>query len=250
MDPNEAVQNFIAAHGGEKFWNSLTALDAEISASGLLFRFKRRPVLNHVKVTAYAHEPRFVFHDFPSPGLTGELVGNREVRISSKEGDIVQKRDNPRSAFKSLSRLLSWDDLDFIYFGGYATWNYLAAPFIFLRPGFHFEVLEPLRVRSSFWFRLAVTMPDDLPTHSRRQIFYFDENWLLKRLDYVAEVVGGWAHAAHLCENYQNFSGLKAPTRRRVRPILFADHPLPGPTLVALDIHHILPVSRSTTSDI
>jgi hypothetical protein len=80
------------------------------------------------------------------------------------------------------------------------------------------------------------------------QIFYFDENWLLRRLDYVAEVVGGWAHAAHLCENYQDFNGLMAPTRRRVRPILFGDHPLPGPILVALDIHNILPVSRQTTS--
>ena len=91
-------------------------------------------------------------------------------------------------------------------------------------------------------------MPDDLPTHSPKQIFYFDENWLLRRLDYVAEVVGGWAHAAHLCENYQDFNGLMAPTRRRVRPILFGDHPLPGPILVALDIHNILPVSRQTTS--
>jgi len=43
---------------------------------------------------------------------------------------------------------------------------------------------------------------------------------------------------------------LMAPTRRRVRPILFGNHPLPGPILVALDIHNILPVSRQTTSDI
>ena len=138
--------------------------------------------------------------------------------------------------------MLSWDDLDFIYFGGYATWNYLVAPFIFLRPGFHIEPLEPIRVSSASWFRLQVTMPDDLPTHSREQIFYFDENWHLRRLDYVAEVVGGWAHAAHFCEDYQDFNGFKAPTRRRVRPILFADKPLPGPILIALDIHAIRPV--------
>lgn len=250
MEANDAVKKIITAHGGEEFWNGLDALEAEISASGLLFTFKRRPVLDRVKVTAYAHEPRFVFHDFPSPGLTGELVGDSNVRVVSNEGDIVQKRENPRSAFKGFSRLLSWDDLDFIYFGGYATWNYLVAPFFFLRQGFHFEVLEPITVSSSSWFRLKVTMPENLPTHSREQIFYFDENWHLQRLDYVAEVVGGWAHAAHLCENYLNFNGLTAPTRRRVRPILFGAHPLPGPILVALDIHNILPVSRSTASDI
>ena len=95
MEANDAVKKIITAHGGEEFWNGLDALEAEISASGLLFTFKRRPVLDRVKVTAYAHEPRFVFHDFPSPGLTGELVGDSEVRVVSKEGGIVQKRENP-----------------------------------------------------------------------------------------------------------------------------------------------------------
>ncbi len=243
MVPQEPIKKIIDAHGGVDFWNGIEALEAEISVSGLLFAFKRRPVLDHVKVTAYAHQPRFVFHDFPSRGLSGELAGGEEVRVVSRDGEIVQKRNDPRSAFKSLSRLLSWDDLDFVYFGGYATWNYLVAPFFFLGDGFHFEVLEPIRVSSSTWFRLKVTMPADLPTHCREQIFYFDENWHLQRLDYIAEVVGRWAQAAHFCENYRDFNGLKAPTRRRVRPILFGNHPLPGPVLVALDIHAIRPLS-------
>jgi len=242
MNANEAVQKIIDTHGGEDFWNNLEALEAEISISGLLFTFKRRPVLEHIKVTAYTQEPRFVFHDFPSPGLTGELMGASEVRVVAKNGAIVHKRENPRSAFKGLGRLFSWDDLDFIYFGGYATWNYLVTPFIFLRPGFYLEMLDPISVSSATWFRIKVTMPDDLPTHCREQIFYFDENWHLKRLDYVAEVVGSWAHAAHFCDNYQDFNGIKAPTRRRVRPILISDKPLPGPILIALDIHAIRPV--------
>ncbi|MEE4262943.1 MAG: hypothetical protein V2I56_09650 [Desulfobacteraceae bacterium] len=243
MEPNDAVKNIIAAHGGEDFWNGLEALEAEISASGLLFTFKRRPVLDHVRVTAYTHEPRFVFHDFPSAGLSGELVGDKEIRIVSNDGEIIQKRSDPRSAFKGLSRMLSWDDLDFIYFGGYATWNYLVTPFVFLRDGFRFEVLDPVMISSSSWLRLKVTMPDDLPAHSREQVFYFDDNWQLKRLDYVAEVVGGWAHAAHTCNNYRDFNGFRSPTHRRVRPILFGDKVLPGPILIALDIHNILPVA-------
>ena len=242
MISDEAIKNIIAAHGGETLWKGIETLEAEISASGLLFKFKRRPVLNHVRITAYAHEPRFVFHDFPSAGLCGELVGDKEVRIISQEGEIVRKRTAPRSAFKGLGRMFAWDDLDFIYFGGYATWNYLVAPFFFTRDGFHFERLEPVGDSASFRHRLKVTMPEDLPTHSREQIFYFDEAWHLRRLDYVAEVVGAWAHAAHFCEDYYDFNGIKAPTRRRVRPILMADRPLPGPILVALDIHHIQPV--------
>ena len=95
MDPDEAVNNIIAAHGGEDFWNGLVALEAEISASGLLFTFKRRPVLDHVQVTADTREPRFVFHDFPSAGLSGELVGDKEVRIVSNDGEIIHKRRSP-----------------------------------------------------------------------------------------------------------------------------------------------------------
>jgi hypothetical protein len=57
--------------------------------------------------------------------------------------------------------------------------------------------------------------------------------------------LNAWAHAAHFCEDYRDFNGIKAPTRRRVVPILVADKPLPGPILVALDIHHIQPVLGS-----
>lgn len=71
---------------------------------------------------------------------------------------------------------------------------------------------------------------------------YFDAQRLLTRLDYTAEVVGGWARAAHICEDYQDFGGLKAPTRRRVWPMFFGDKPMSFPNLVALDIDDIRPV--------
>ena len=72
----------------------------------------------------------------------------------------------------------------------------------------------------------------------RTQTFYCDKHKLLRRLDYTAEVVGHWAHAAHLCNEYRDFSGLKIPTHRRVRPLLF-NRILHGPTLVALEIHDV-----------
>jgi len=245
MDPHYILQQIIDAHGGLALWSSLDAIEADISAWGLLFTVKRRPVLNRVKVTAKAHEPCFLFHEFPSPGLTGELVGNDEIRISESDGTIVARRLQPRSAFRGLRRLIYWDALDFIYFGGYAMWNYLVVPFLFLRDGFQFEVLGSPSDAPPSWVRLLVTFPDDVPTHCRRQIFYFDENRHLRRLDYTAEVVGHWAHAAHFCENYRDFEGFKAPTRRRVRPLLWGSRSLPGLTLVALEIHNIRPMRVS-----
>lgn len=241
-DAMQIVHEAIEAHGGMDYWNSLEALNVEISADGFLFTAKRRPVLRRVRMRAATGEPRFTFFDFPKPGQTAELIGTGEVRILDSEGNIVARRENPREAFRGLRRQFAWDDLDFIYFGGYATWNYLVTPFLLERKGFIVEALEPLHGALSQLTRLQVTFPDDIPTHSRRQIFYFDEQRLLRRLDYTAEVVGGWAHAAHLCHEYRTFDRLKAPTRRRVLPLLFGNRPLPGPTLVELEVHDIRPV--------
>lgn len=238
----QTVNEAIEAHGGMDYWNSLDALETEITAQGFLFTAKRRPVLRRVRMRAATREPRFTFFDFPKPGQTAELIGNNEVRILDSEGKIVSRRENPRAAFHGVRRLFAWDDLDFIYFGSYATWNYLTAPFLLARKGFVIEAFTPLRGALAPLTRIQVTFPDDIPTHSRRQIFYFDEQRLLRRLDYTAEVVGGWAHAAHFCGEYRTFDRLKAPTRRRVLPLPFGHRPLPGPVLVELEVHTIRPV--------
>jgi len=241
MEAKVLVQEIIEAHGGVALWNSLEVLEAEVSAWGFLFTAKRRPTLKHLIVTASTREPRLSFHDFPGSGLTSELVGDQEVRILGSDGEPTATRLNPRSAFAGLRRRIYWDPLDFVYFAGYALWNYLVTPFLFLRDGFQFQVLEPREGARPPGLRLQVTLPSDIPRHCSKQVFHFDETRHLRRLDYTAEVVGGWAHAAHLCANYRDFDGLKAPTRRRVRPILFGSRPLPGPTLVAIEVHDIRP---------
>jgi hypothetical protein len=238
----QTVHEIIEAHGGMGYWKSLEALDAIISASGFLFTAKHRPVLRRVRMRASTREPRFSFFDFPKPGQTAELIGNDEVRILDSGGTIIARRKNPRALFHGLRRQFIWDDLDFVYFAGYATWNYLTTPFLLTRTDFVIEALEPLPGALAPLTRLRVTFPDDIPTHSRNQVFYFDDQRLLRRIDYTAEVVGGWAHAAHLCEEYRTFGGIKAPTRRRVLPLLIGHTPLPGPALVALEVHDIQPV--------
>jgi hypothetical protein len=245
MNAEKGVQilhEAIEAHGGMDYWNSLAALEVEISAGGFLFTAKRRPVLSRVQMRAYTTEPRFAFLDFPKPGQTAELIGTDEVRILDSEGTIIAQRKNPRLEFRKIRRQFFWDELDFIYFAGYATWNYLTTPFILARKGFHIEALEPLQGDLGELTRLQVTFPADVPTHSRQQVFYFDDQRLLRRLDYTPEIVGGWAHAAHLCDEYRTFDRLKAPTRRHVLPLLVGLRPLPGPTLVKIEVHDIRPL--------
>ena len=74
-----------------------------------------------------------------------------------------------------------------------------------------------------------------IPTPAH-QTFYFDARGLLRRHDYVAEVVGGWAKAAHYCDDHAQAGGLVFPTRRWVRPIRPGNRSLPFPTLVWLEL--------------
>ncbi|OKO68277.1 hypothetical protein AC629_42215 [Bradyrhizobium sp. NAS80.1] len=240
FQPLPAVINAaIEAHGGATVWSRLVAVEATVSASGFLFTAKRRPVLRGVRVTASAADVRFAFHDYPRAGETSELIGDEQVRVVRQDGSVLAWRERPRSAFGGLRRHLFWDHLDFVYFGGYAMWNYLTTPFLFLREGFAFEERPPLRTAEGPWQRIRVTFPAVIPTHSRVQDFYFDGKHRLRRLDYTADVVGRWAHVAHMCDEYRDYDGLQVPTRRTVRPLPFGTRPLPLPVLVAIQVHHL-----------
>ncbi|NTV14488.1 MAG: hypothetical protein HGA96_11255 [Desulfobulbaceae bacterium] len=233
------VREIIEAHGGAERWRGIAALEVELSARGFLFAMKRVPCLEKVRVEAYCAEPRLLMHDFPVVGQTGEFRGEAEVVIRDVTGAVLAQRSNPREQFGSLRRQFFWDHLDLLYFAAYATWGYLMTPFLFLRAGFRFEEVAA----DGYAKKLLVTFPADLPNHCHCQEFYFDEQLLLRRLDYTAEVVGGLAKAAHFCDAYQDVDGLKIPTRRWVRPLFIGKTPAPWPTLVAIDIHRLRTVA-------
>ena len=241
-DGREVVNKVIETHGGAARWHSLEAVEALISVRGFLFAVKRRPILDRISVWASTRQPSFVFYDYPRTGRNSEFIGNEDVRITSGDNQVLVSRQQPRSAFRHFRRQLYWDALDFTYFGGYATWNYLTTPFLFLRKNIRFEELEPLPTDSEYLPRLQVSFPEGFPTHCQKQIFYFDRNYHLRRLDYTAEVISRWARGAHICDNYQDFEGFKVPTKRRVYPLLLGSKPLPGPIIVAIDIHDFRPI--------
>ena len=241
-DGREVVEKVVDAHGGAARWHSLEAVEAVISVRGFLFAIKRRPILDRIRVRASIHEPKFVFYGYPRAGRNSVFVGNEEVCITSGDNQVLVSRQQPRAAFRHFRQQLYWDALDFTYFGGYATWNYLVTPFLFLKKNIRFEELEPLPSDSEYLPRLRVSFPEGFPTHCQKQIFYFDRNYHLRRLDYTAEVISRWARGAHYCDNYQDFEGFKVPTKRRVYPLFVGSRRLPGPIIVALDIHDFRPI--------
>lgn len=217
----------IDAHGGAARWASLRELRAHLRSGGLAYPLRRRPSPVDLRLRVSCHEPRNVLEDWPAPGRRGVMTAER-VWIEDAGGAVVAEREHPRRLFRALSRrAVRWDDLDFLYFAGYASWNYLTTPWLLASEG--------VRVRELPGRRLHATFPPAIPTHSREQVFHFDADARLVRLDYTAEVFGGWARAVHRCHDHRDFDGLLAPTRRRVTPRA-AGRPLPAPTLIWIEL--------------
>jgi hypothetical protein len=219
---SELLQRAIAAHGGRERWERLQAIDVTADVGGPAFALKGRGLRRrrlHARVRA--HEPHVTFRDFGAPGRTGTFDHGAVVL-----GGAARAAGEARAAAQRHRR---WDDLDELYFDGYALWQYATAPFAFAGPGF--DVREGPGEAS-----LTVRFPAAVPSHSREQVFHFDRDGVLRRLDYTAEVIGSWARAAHVCARHRTFAGVVVPTRRRVHPLLPGGVVVRPVTLVAIDV--------------
>jgi hypothetical protein len=181
-------------------------------------------------------EQRVTFTPFPRAGQRGVFEPDGTVRIEDEAGEVLERREHARNAFAGLRRKLWWDRLDILYFGSYAMWTYISTPFVFEGDGFAVHELEPWQEEGEVWQRLAVRFPEGSHTHSREQIFYVDARGLIRRHDYTAEPIGGWARAAHYCLEHQRFGGLVVPTRRRVYHRRRDNRPRSHPLLVWVEV--------------
>ena len=236
------LDQVLEAHGGRERWAAARRIAARVRSGGLLVRtrFPGRGRTDY-RIEAEVGAATATATPFPQPGRRG-VFDRGEARIETEGGELIETRSDPRSHFfgrAGLRRNLRWDPLDATYFAGYALWNYLNTPYLLAREDVRTRELGPWDAGGRCWRRLAADFPTTLHTHSPSQVFYFDERGLLRRHDYVAEVVGGWARAAHMCDQHVEAGGLVFPTRRWVRPRGPADRALPGPTLVSLAISEL-----------
>ena len=155
---------------------------------------------------------------FPRAGFVGEF-DDKSVSIRMEAGDVVSRREIVHDRDGRVARKRRWDDLDVLYFLGYALWNYSVTPFVFTWPGFECRQGADWRERGGGrWRTLHVRFPPAIPTHSRDQTFYFDDRGRLRRLDYTADVFSPFARGAHLCFDHRTFNGFVFPTHRIVYP--------------------------------
>lgn len=228
----------IAAHGGWARWQEIKHFDVQASIGGGLWHLKGWPdALAQTRVSIDPHRPAVTYMPFGKVTETALFEIDR-VAILSDTGSVIEERASPRSAFAGHTLTSPWDPLHLAYFSGYAMWNYLTAPFLFKLAGFQTEEIEAWREGEETWRRLLVTFPDDIPTHSREQIFYFDTSGLLRRHDYSADVIGGTS-SAHYASAHKTFGGIVFPTKRRVYAKDSDNRPLLERLAVAIDLSDI-----------
>ncbi|MBE1485919.1 hypothetical protein [Plantactinospora soyae] len=207
----------IAAHGGLERWNQLTSLRTHLTVGGGLWAIKRQDgAMADINVRVDLHQQFTSHFPFGGPGLRTAFTADR-VAIETDAGEVVEERQDPRAAFTGHSLDTPWDRLHLAYFGGYAMWTYLTEPFSFADPGFQTEELTPWQEEGETWRRLRVIFPEHIATHRRENVYYIDADGLIRRHDYVAEVIGSdTGPAAHYSFQHQKFDGIMVPTRRRV----------------------------------
>jgi hypothetical protein len=228
----------IEAHGGHKRWKRFRTIEAEMSITGMLWIRKGWPdALKNVRVTADTQMQQLSYRPFTGEGLRS-LYRPDEVAIENLEGVQVKSRKNPRAAFEGHKAETGWDDLHLAYFSGYAMWNYLNTPFLFLLPDITTEELTPIEENGERRRRLKVTFSPTVATHGPEQIFYIDDSGLIARLDYSAEVTCS-GPAVHYTSGYREFDGIKFPTRRRAFVRSADGSANTGAAAVAIDVSNV-----------
>ena len=228
----------IQAHGGAALWNRLQAVRIRGAYGGTGFRVKLLKVPVRGTITVERTRQQATLEPYPSTGQRGVFEGS-EVRIESADGRVLSRRSQPRRAFRDLRHLLWWDDLDLLYFFGYAMWTYICVPFVLTDPAYQLRQAGTWQEGGQTWRKLHVRFPPGIHTHCRDQVFYADERGRIRRHDYTAEPFGAWAKSANYSTGHQDFGGLVVPTRRRIHLRRADGLPLPHPTLVWINVEDV-----------
>jgi hypothetical protein len=237
MAAEDLLEKVLDAHGGKASWDRVGALRIQVRCGGAALTAKlQRHAYRRYEALLDTRSPRVRFNPFK--GGRGVYTPDR-VYIETAQGTVGRERIDPRRFFSSGRRHFFWDALDVLYFGGYAMWNYLCTPFLWLADGFALREGDPWQRPGENWRTLKVRFPTGLPTHSTEQVFYIDDRGLIRRHDYTAEVISPYARAVHYCNRHREFGGFVFPTRRRVYPRRTNNRSLPFPTLIWIDIDHI-----------
>lgn len=231
------LRRAIDRHGGWSLWERLESVTVCLtSLAGLLPRVKgygrtfRLPGV----LTAFPKRVRSEWREEAGGRCVGVFDRGDVSLVDPAAGAVGAESREHRRTFRGLRKLRRWSRLDAFYFFGYAFASYTAVPFVL--PGLPYLATVRGRWRGEPLEGVRVRWPADAQVHSRVQQYLFDSGGLLRRNDYVADVVGAFARGAHGWDDHVTVEGLPIPARRTVVPRL-GSVAVPFPTVLLATLH-------------
>lgn len=233
---NDLLAFAVEAHGGLDRWNSFSKVQSDLTIDGAIWHVKQVPGLFINKKFEATLREQHLFVE-PFAGGTYHYTPKR-LEIVDAKGTVLESRDNPERAFEGQVRETPWDKLHAAFFVGEALWTYLNLPFLYAQPGFEVEEIEPWHEDGETWRSLRVKFPKRITSHTEYQITRFGPDGLMRRHDYTVDILGG-ATGANYSSDYQEFQGIKMPTKRRIFAYDDQMQKVSDPLLVSLDFSNI-----------
>jgi len=208
------LRDALDAHGGLARWKRLRQVHALIVSGGLLYEAKgQAPDHTPRQVTVALPEVRTTLQPFGSPDQRMVFTPERTT-VEKTDGTVLASAGDLRNTFAGHQLSTPWNPLQRAYFSGYALWTYLNSPFLLAQPDVQLHPIEPVEDDGRRLRGIGATFPRRIPTHSRRQQFYFDSDSLLRRHDYRVDIAGGFPASQYL-DDFVRADGIQVPTRRR-----------------------------------
>jgi len=223
----DLVEDSIRAHGGWDAWKTLEVIRLDPAwlrgplpwmkgygrTFGLPRYFELRP-----------HREVAVFEGFPTDDTTGLYENGTVSLVDAKTTETLIGSAHHRKTLQGTARNRTWTPLDALYFFGYALLHYHSIPFTLGEAAF--VSMSEVSMRGQPLTSLELDFPPERETHCVRQTFFFGPEGLVRRHDYVADVISRLARGCHMWEDYDLVGGMKFATRRRVR-VRLSGRPLP-----------------------
>ena len=231
---NDLLASAVAAHGGLERWNRIRTIRVDAAITGAFWQVKGKgEALGDIHFEVDTTRERLTM-DFLGRDRRSLFEPDRVV-LQQADGTIIDARDDPERSFDGHRFETPWDDLHLAYFTGEALWTYLNTPFLFTRPGFVCEEIEPIEADGETWRRLNVTFPDHIKSHTRKQVFCFGPDGLLRRHDFAIDIVDPGTESQLFAADYRDVDDIIIPATRRAYTTMGDDRIV----LVAIDMAEI-----------
>jgi hypothetical protein len=202
------------APGEAARWRDATSIAADGIFGGALWEFKGVPGFGGaVHIAADIHRQRIRLAE--DSGRVTEFDKDADLVTVTEADGTSERLEHPRASFEGFAFETRWSVPQAAYFRAYATWIALLGSYVLSYPGVEVAAAGPWAGDGESWRGVRATFPETIDTHSATQLYYFDAEGRLARLDYEPEVNGG-APTAHYQPEHVTAGGLVVASRHEV----------------------------------